>query len=309
MADTTAVRNKLATRNDTAPATTQQASTAAVVREAIERQAGAFAQVLPSVVDAGRFSRLVLTAIKSTPDLMRCFATTQGETSVLLAAMQCAALGLEPNTPTQEAWLLPRRNHDVWECQLSIGYRGLLKLARRSGTIKTIFAEVVRANDTFSWSRGLEADELTHIPADEDRGELRYAYAVARYRDGGYSFEVLSKHQVEARRAMSDSWKSASARPYSPWTKWTEQMWRKSAIRALVPYLDLSPEAERALATDERTLALTDDGVIDTAPTTAPQGPPEASEDDPPGDRAGMSGDPPAEPGPVPSPNTTEGAA
>jgi recombination protein RecT len=307
MADTTAVRNKLATRNDTAPATTQQASTAAVVREAIERQSGAFAQVLPSAFDAGRFSRLVLTAIKSTPDLMRCFGTTQGETSVLLATMQCAALGLEPNTPTQEAWFLPRRNQGIWECQLSIGYRGWLKLARRSGTIKTIFAEVVRANDTFSWSRGLEADELTHIPADEDRGELRYAYAIARYRDGGYSFEVLSKHQIEARRSMSDSWKSTSARPYSPWTKWTEAMWRKTAIRALIPYLDLSPEAERALVTDERTLALSDDGVIDAAAITTHDHP-EANEEDPPGDRAGMSGDPPAEPGPVPPANTTEGA-
>lgn len=306
MADTAAVRNKLATRNDATPATAQ-ASTATVVREAIERQEGAFAQVLPSVVDPGRFSRLVLTAIKSTPDLMRCFATTQGETSVLIATMQCAALGLEPNTPTQDAWLLPRRNQGTWECQLSIGYRGLLKLARRSGTIRTIFADVVRANDEFRWSRGLEADELVHVPADEDRGELRYVYAVARFRDGGYAFEVLSRHQVEARRAMSDSWKNDKARPYSPWSKWPEQMWRKTALRALIPYLDLSPEAERALATDERTLRLSDDGVIDMLPAVPhdhPSSTHEAVED-----RVGTSGGPPsAEPDPVLDLSAGEGA-
>src|SRR5690606_162224 len=131
-----------------------QVSPATYVRQIIDRQSDAFRQVLPKHVEPDRFARLVLTAIRATPELMACFETQQGQTSVLLSAMQAAAIGVEPNTPTQEAWLLPRRNKGVWECQLSIGYRGMLKLARRSGTIKTIFAEVVRERDHFHWSRG-----------------------------------------------------------------------------------------------------------------------------------------------------------
>jgi recombination protein RecT len=238
---------------------------AQMVRQAIEQQSDAFRAVLPAHVDPDRFSRLVLSAVKSTPDLMRCFETSQGKTSVLLAAMQAAALGIEPNTPTQDGWLLPRKNKGVWEAQLSIGYRGLMKLARRSGAIKTMYAEVVRERDSFRWARGLEEDVLEHVPYDgpEDPGELTHAYAVARFVSGGYSFIVLNRRQIEQRRDMSDSWKNTNARPYSPWSKWPEAMWRKSAIRALMPFLDLSPDAERAVHSDEQPLALSDEGVIE----------------------------------------------
>jgi len=260
------VRNAVAKTEAAAVERAQAPNLATVVRDAIKAQSSAFRTVLPRHVDPERFSRLTLAAVKATPELMQCFRTEQGQTSVLLAAMQAAAIGIEPNTPTQDAWLLPRKNKGIWECQLMIGYRGLLKLARRSGTIKTIYAEVVRQGDHFVWARGLEDDVLEHRPDGDGTGALTDAYAVARYKDGGYSFIVLNRHQVEARRAMSDSWKNPKSRPYSPWTKWPDAMWRKSAIRALVPFLDLSPDVERAVHLDEKPLHLDDEaGVIEAS--------------------------------------------
>lgn len=273
------VRQAVQERNEAAVEAAQAPSVATVVRQAIEAQSPAFRAVLPRHVDAERFSRLTLTAVKSTPDLMRCFETEQGRTSLLLAAMQAATIGLEPNTPTQDAWLLPRRNGKVWEAELSIGYRGLLKLCRRANTIKTIFAEVVREGDHFEWSRGLESDVLDHKPVPRDQsGELTHAYAVARYHAGGYNFVVLDRVDVEDRRAMSESWKSTKARPYSPWTKWTASMWRKSALRALVPFLDLSPEQDQAVALDGQTFSLDEDdgAVVPALPAIA--GTPETAE-------------------------------
>ena len=245
----------------------QPPSQAAMIRMTIEKQSSAFKAVLPSHVDSERYTRLVISAVKATPKLKDCFDSEEGSISVLLAAMEAATVGLEPNTPIQEAWLLPRQRkvraaagvpeHWITECELSIGYRGLLKLARRTGTIKTIFAEVVREGDHFEWSRGLADDKFEHTPGpSDDRGALTHAYAVARFKDGGYSFVVLDEAEVHARRAMSDSWKNERARQYSPWEKWTAAMWRKSAIRALVPYLELSPEAARAVDFDERALSL-----------------------------------------------------
>lgn len=261
----TNVRSAVAKRDEAAAERAEQPSVATVVRQAIEAQSSAFQAVLPRHVDPERFARLTLTAIKSTPELMQCFRTDQGRTSVLIAAMQAATIGLDPNTPTQDCWLLPRKNKGTWEAQLMIGYRGLLKLARRSGTIETIYAEVVREGDQFEWSRGLDRDVLEHTPGD-GTGELTHAYAVARYKGGGYSFMVLNRAQVEARRNLSDSWKSQTARPYSPWTKWPEQMWRKSAIRSLVPFLDLSPDVEGAVHMDEKPLHFDDEaGVIEVA--------------------------------------------
>lgn len=240
-------------------------SPAAMVRKAIDTQSSAFAAVLPSHVDTDRFARLVLTAVKSTPDLMQCFATDQGKTSVLLSAMQAAAVGLEPNTPTQDCWLLPRKRNGVWEAQLSLGYRGLLKLVRRSGQVSSVHADVVHEADRFHYARGLAADVFEHEPSeDENPGPLTYAYAVVRFHDGGYQFVVLNRRQVWERRAMSESWKNERSRPYSPWTKWEEAMWRKSALRALVPMLDLNSEDARAVHADEApALKIDDEGAID----------------------------------------------
>jgi recombination protein RecT len=257
------VRNAIAKRDEAAANGAAKLSPAAVIRQTIERQAPAFRAVLPRHVDPERFSRLVLTAVKATPDLMRCFATEQGEMSVLLSAMQAAAIGLEPNTPTQDAWILPRKNKGVWEAQLAIGYRGYQRLARRSGTVKTIFAEVVRAGDHFVYRRGLEADTFEHEVRSREGDELTHAYAVVRFTNGGYNFTVLDRTAIEKRRDMSPSWNSTQ-RQYSPWETWAEAMWRKSAIRALVPYLDLAPEVEHAIQLDERPLSFDDEaGIIE----------------------------------------------
>lgn len=227
-----------------------------VVHGAIARQSEAFAAVLPDHVDPDRFSRLVLAACKATPQLMECFATQQGGTSLLIAAMQAAAVGLEPNTPTQEAWLLPRRRDGVMECQLSIGYRGYLALARRAPNTKTVTARVVYEGDDFDYAYGLDADTLEHRPAAAgvDRGALTHAYALVRYLNGGTVFVVLNRDDVEARRARSDSWRSERARPYSPWTTAEPAMWAKSAVRALVPFLDLRVTDLAAIRNDDRTL-------------------------------------------------------
>lgn len=249
-------------------------SLATVVRTAIENQSSSMRQVLPKDHDPERFARLVLTAVKATPKLMECFSTDQGRTSVLLSAMQLATVGLEPNTATQDAWLLPRKNGGVMECEMSIGYRGYLKLARRSGEIKSVYADVVRDKDEFEWSRGLD-DTLRHVayPVDAERGELRYAYAVVRYMNGGHDFVVLGKADVEKRREMSTSYKFAPRS--SPWTIWPDEMWKKTALRVLAKTLPLTAEAASTLAGDESRLAMDDDGVIVTTATYADDEPAE----------------------------------
>ena len=225
-------------------------SLAVVVKSLIERQTVAMAAVLPSDVNSERFGRLVLTACKASPELTQCFNTDKGQTSVLFAAMEAAALGLEPNTPTQECWILPRKADGVQQAELQIGYRGLLKLARRSGQIKTIYANVVREGDHFEWYYGLEADHLEHKPKPGNDGALQYAYSVVRFINGGYNFIVLDGSEIASRRAKSAS---ASSK-YSPWNVWEAAMWRKSAIRALMPYVELSPELSRAVENDGQAL-------------------------------------------------------
>lgn len=65
----------------------------------------------------------------------------------IAAMMQSAQLGLEPNTPLGQAYLIPYKVKGMDKVQFQIGYKGLLELAHRSGKIKTLYAHEVRKND------------------------------------------------------------------------------------------------------------------------------------------------------------------
>ncbi len=75
-------------------------------------------KALPSVLTVERFSRIVLSAISNNPQLAQCEPK-----SFLGAMMTSAQLGLEPNTPLGQAYLIPYRNNKrgVVECQFQIG--------------------------------------------------------------------------------------------------------------------------------------------------------------------------------------------
>lgn len=233
-------------------------------KQAIDQQQAMLDALLPPEVSRDRFKAMTLTALKDTPKLLECFATRDGAVSFTLAMAQAAMVGLEVNTPLEEAWLLPRnvkdRQANVWrtEAELSIGYRGFLKLARRTGNVRAALAEVVYSEDEFDWWRDLDGDHLIHRPAKGDRGELAFAYCIVRFFRGDPAFRVLSKAEVHDRRASSESYKRdvKNSTTWSPWSQphKVDAMWRKSAVRAIFPYLDHSVEVQAILDSDEQRL-------------------------------------------------------
>ena len=115
-------------------------------------------------------------------------------------------------------------------------------------------AECVFDGDIFDYRLGLEP-ALNHIPnADNDRidyNEITHAYAIAKYKDGGYNFVVLSKNQIERYRKLSQAQKAKSA-PTGVWADHYEAMAKKTAIRRLQTYLPLSIEQMEQTALDEK---------------------------------------------------------
>lgn len=196
------------------------------------------ALALPKHMTADRLARIALTEIRKTPALTRC-----DQTSFLGAVMQCAQLGLEPGNALGHAYLLPYGN----VVQLIVGYRGMIDLARRSGQILSIEARAVYAADKFHVSLGLNPD-LIHEPNWEsgDRGELRFVYSVAKLKDGGTQFEVMSRQDVERVRSQSKAGKSG------PWVSHFEEMAKKTVIRRLFKYLPVSIELATAVSLDEQ---------------------------------------------------------
>lgn len=202
------------------------------------------ALALPKHMTADRLARIATTEIRRTPMLARC-----DKTSFLGAIMQCAQLGLEPGGAFGHAYLLPfnNRKKNCVEVQFIVGYRGMIDLARRSGQIISLSARAVYENDEFSYEYGLD-EKLHHKPYEKgDPGRLTHVYAVAKLKDGGVQFEVMSIEQVNAIKAQS---KSATN---GPWVSHFEEMAKKTVIRRLFKYLPVSIELKTAVALDERT--------------------------------------------------------
>lgn len=201
------------------------------------------AAALPRHISPGRMLRVVLAAFQSNSDILNCTPE-----SVLLSILQAAACGLEPDGgPLGQAYLVPFKG----KCQFIPGYRGLVKLARNSGEVADVWAEVVYEKDTFEYELGLN-QKLIHKRDDksDDPGPLVFVYAVARFRDGEKRFVVLNRRQVRAIKNASPS----AGSDYSPWKKWEAAMWQKTAVRQLAKLLPLSVEVATQVGAEDTPL-------------------------------------------------------
>lgn len=195
-----------------------------------------------------RMMRVVANAIRTTPKLGECEPM-----SFLGALMQCAALGLEPNTILGHVYLIPFNNKrkGIVEVQLVVGYKGLIDLARRSGHITSLSANIHYSDDElWEYEEGTEA-RLRHRPGPLE-GEKLHAYAIAQFKDGGHAYVVLPWSHVMRIRDGSQGYQTAVrlGRKDNPWMTYEDEMAKKTAIRALAKYLPLSVEFVDAMQAD-----------------------------------------------------------
>lgn len=198
-------------------------------------------KALPSVMTPERFTRIALSALNNTPKLQQCTPM-----SFIAALLNAAQLGLEPNTPLGQAYLIPYKNKGILECQFQIGYKGLIDLAYRSGQIQTIQAHCVYENDYFEYEYGLNAT-LSHKPAAE-RGEPTFFYGMFKTTNGGYGFSVMSRAEMEQ---FAVTYSKAHESEYSPWKNSFEDMAKKTVVKQALKYAPIKTEFQRALSTDE----------------------------------------------------------
>ena len=189
-------------------------------------------RALPGMIRPERFIRVTVSAISGNKDLQACT-----ESSFLGALMNAAQLGLEPNTPIGQAYLIPYAG----KCQFQIGYKGMIELAARSGV--TVQAHEVKEGDQFTYEYGLEPI-LKHKPAMKNRGETIMYYAVWRSKDA-FGFEVMSKEDM-----LEFKKKFVKAKD-GPWNDNFDAMAKKTVIKRALKYAPLSVEAGNAIAADE----------------------------------------------------------
>lgn len=199
-------------------------------------------KALPSVITPERFTRIALSALNNTPALQQC-----SPMSFIASLLNSAQMGLEPNTPLGQAYLIPYKNKGQMECQFQIGYKGLIDLAYRNGQMQTIQAQAVYENDLFEYEYGLEP-KLVHKPAYSDRGEITYFYGLFKTVNGGFGFSVMSKADMDN---YARTYSKAFASDYSPWKTNYEEMAKKTVIKQALKYAPIKTDFQRALSTDE----------------------------------------------------------
>lgn len=223
-------------------ATTAAAGDRKPMQTYIKSMEGEIKKALPSVITPERFTRMVLSALSTNTKLAVCTPK-----SFLGAMMAAAQLGLEPNTPLGQAYLIPYKNKGVDEVQFQLGYKGLIDLAYRSGEVELVQAHVVYENDTFECEYGLEP-KLVHKPADKDRGEPIKVYAMFKTKSGGYGFEVMSMDDV---RRHAEKYSQAYKTGFSPWKTNFEEMAKKTVLKKVLKYAPLKSDFVRGVVQDE----------------------------------------------------------
>jgi len=220
---------------------------------------GAIANVAPKYMNSERMVRLALGASSRVPRLLQCT-----QKSWLMALMDCAYYGIEPNPALGHAYLVPYQNKKIagapYEVTFQIGYKGLVLLACESGGFDDVEARIVYAGelagDRFRETPEDPARPFHHRPlyTPDERGDIAGAYAVGwRGVDKRPRFQYLPIEEIEHYRGRSPASKEG------PWITDYEAMAKKTAIRRMLAYAAIRSgsklgavlEQESALERDE----------------------------------------------------------
>jgi len=181
--------------------------------------------LLPPDLPLERFYANVTNALSSNPALLDCEAQ-----SIVQACMKAAYDGLRIDG--REAVIVGREmtydKNKASERKVKLAHYmpmafGLIQQVLRGGEVKSIVADVIRANDEYHVQRGT-APGIHHIPKlDGPRGDIIAAYSVATWASGAMTFELLTKEDLGAIQGASQT--------DMVWKRWPGEMSKKSAIR------------------------------------------------------------------------------
>lgn len=219
---------------------------------------------LPQYIGKERFIRAAVTAQNINPKLRNCTPE-----SFLNSCLQLAQYGLVPDG--RNAHLIPYKQ----TCTLVIDYKGLVDLLWRTGKFAKIHADVVYTKDVFEYNLG---EVIKHVPQwSGDRGEAFLFYAIAITKEGQQISQVMTVQDVNKVRDGV----FGSNKPDSPWTKWYEEMGKKTVFKRLTKFLPLSEEAQGAVDLDNQ---IETTSFADERPAKVEEPPPSTQETPPPSD-------------------------
>lgn len=154
-------------------------------------------EVMPKFINQDLFFRTIFIAITKDPKLAQC--TTE---SFLCAMLDAAAMGVIPNSPSKEAYIVPYtddRDRTKKKATFQLSYKGIINITYRNPIVKDITVSEVCENDKFRCVYGDDNHRMLYheIPTMTPRGKVIGYYAEVRMRNGGDVFRYKSKEDIE----------------------------------------------------------------------------------------------------------------
>jgi recombination protein RecT len=171
-------------------------------------------------------SQFALQAIQKNAKLAGCQVHT-----VQNSIINVASVGLTLNPALGYAYLVPEGvkqkgsdGRDIWidECILRVSFKGLLKIATDSGSIKWAKAEVVKESDSFEYRGPCQMPAHTMNPFG-DRGKTVGSYCIAKTHEGDILVDVMAGDEIQKIRN--------AAKTKAVWDAWPDEMAKKAIIK------------------------------------------------------------------------------
>jgi phage RecT family recombinase len=190
------------------------------------------------VINPENFIKSAMTFVKNLKD------DAVDKDTIVSALLHCASDGLLPDG--KQSTLIPYGGAFTYIPM----YQGLIEIAYRGGAIQSLNTHIIHDNDTFDVQMGTE-EKITHIPNIFENGNKIAVYAVATLNTGGKIYCLLKRKEVESiKKEMTDKLRKknksnnqairkqeeddeAKRIANSPWTKYEDEMWKKTAIRRI----------------------------------------------------------------------------
>jgi recombination protein RecT len=183
---------------------------------------------------------------------------SNNKASLYTAIVRCANDGLLPDGK-EAALIIYNEKQPDGSYKPAVQYQpmaqGLVKLARNSGEIVSIDAEIVFENDFFEYSFSLDGNICKHSPyLKEDRGNPYAVWCMIKLKSGETILRVLTEPDIESVKTASKQ-----KHQYETTSPYWKEFWRKAAIKNTLKYapkstrLDGIDKFETVIEADNKT--------------------------------------------------------
>lgn len=202
----------------------QEVATIPPYEEGIVSSRDDFHKLAPADLKYGDEEIFAIQMLTKNPFVLK--TANDNPRSVQFAMINVASTGLTLNPAHGYAYLVPRDGAIV----LDISFKGLIKIATDTGSIRWVRAECVHEFDDFAYFGPAREPEIRTNPF-KDRGPIVGVYCIAKTVDGDTLTEVMDLEAIYKIRDASTAWTKGAPGKKGPWESYFAEMCRKAVIK------------------------------------------------------------------------------